>query len=282
MEWLTGIQRVINYIEDNLTEELNYDDIAKQASCSSFYLQRLFSILCGITLGDYIGNRRLTLAANELSYSDKKVIDVALKYGYDSPTAFNRAFQSIHGAAPSAVRKENLPVKSYPPIQFHMSISGGQALEYRIEKMKEFRIIGYGAKLSDKIEENFKNVPALWARLAQEESIPRLIGLMNRPPFGLLGVSACNNSNMWRYYICVSSDEALPEGMEELIIPESTWAVFSGNGKGTDIQQLEKRVVLEWLPTSGYEYANAPDVEVYLNDDSQNAKFEVWIPVIKK
>ena len=180
------------------------------------------------------------------------------------------------------MRKENLPVKSYPPIQFHLSISGGQALEYRIEKMKAFRIMGYGAQLSDRIEENFENVPHLWSRLAQDGSIPKLIAMMNQPPFGLLGVSACNDRNAWRYYIGVSSDQPLLEGMEELIVPESTWAVFSGSGQGTDIQQLEKRVVLEWLPTSGYEYANAPDVEVYLNDDSQNARFEVWIPVVKK
>lgn len=282
MTWISRLNEAMQYIEMHISERIEPDQLARIACCSEYHFQRMFSYMADVPLSEYIRRRRMSLAAADLKSGQEKIVDIALKYGYDSPTAFNRAFQSIHGAAPSAVRKENLPVKSYPPIQFHMSISGGQALEYRIEKMKEFRIIGYGAKLSDKIEENFKNVPALWARLAQEESIPRLIGLMNRPPFGLLGVSACNNSNMWRYYICVSSDEALPEGMEELIIPESTWAVFSGNGKGTDIQQLEKRVVLEWLPTSGYEYANAPDVEVYLNDDSQNAKFEVWIPVIKK
>ena len=282
MTWISRLNEAMQYIEMHLSEKIELEALARIACCSEYHFQRMFSYMADVPLSEYIRRRRMSLAAADLKSGEEKIVDIALKYGYDSPTAFNRAFQSIHGAPPSVVRKENLSVKSYPPIQFHLSISGGQALEYRIEKMKEFRVVGYGAQLSDKIEENFENVPQLWSRLAQEGSIPKLIAMMNRPPFGLLGVSACNDRNVWRYYIGVSTDQPLLEGMEELIVPESTWAVFSGSGQGTDIQQLEKRVVLEWLPTSGYEYANAPDVEVYLNDDSQNARFEVWIPVVKK
>jgi len=280
--WINRLNEAMQYIEMHISEKIELEELARIACCSEYHFQRMFSYMADMPLSEYIRRRRMSLAAADLKSGKEKVVDIALKYGYDSPTAFNRAFQSIHGAAPSVVRKENLPVKSYPPIQFHLSISGGQALEHRVEKKREIRIIGYGAQLSDRIEENFESVPGLWARLAQDESIPRLIALMNQPPFGLLGVSACNDRNVWRYYICVSSDQPVPDGMEEFIIPESTWAIFSGSGKGTDIQQLEKRVVLEWLPTSGYEYANAPDVEVYLSDDPQDAKFEVWIPVIKK
>lgn len=116
MDWLTGIQNAINYIEGNLTEKIDYDEAAKQASCSSFYFQRIFSILCGITLGDYIRNRRLTLAGNELSTTDNKVIDIALKYGYESPESFTRAFSKFHGVTPSNAKK--MALNSNPFLHF--------------------------------------------------------------------------------------------------------------------------------------------------------------------
>ena len=99
---------------------------------------------------------------------------------------------------------------------------------------------------------------------------------------GLLGVSACGDEEEWRYFIAVSSSQPAPEGLEEYTIPAFTWAVFPGGGTGRSIQELEQRIVTEWLPTSGYEYADGPDVEVYLNPDPQNTQYEVWIPVVKK
>jgi AraC family transcriptional regulator len=106
--------------------------------------------------------------------------------------------------------------------------------------------------------------------------------MMEGMPMGLLGVSSCNEADNWRYYIAVASTQAVEDDLEEYIVPGCTWAIFSGEGTGQSIQELEKRIVTEWLPTSGYEYANAPDIEVYLNADPQNAKYEVWIPVSKK
>ena len=105
--------------------------------------------------------------------------------------------------------------------------------------------------------------------------------MMDTPPMGLLGVSVCNDEEAWRYFIAVSSTKTSNE-WEEYTVPASTWAIFSGTGTNQSIQELERRVVTEWLPTSGYEYANAPDIEVYLNPDPQNAQYELWIPVIKK
>ena len=122
----------------------------------------------------------------------------------------------------------------------------------------------------------------MWGKAAMDGTIPRLAGMMNGQPMGLLGVSACGEEENWRYFIAVASSAPAEEGLEEYRIPASTWAVFSGSGTNLSIQELERRIVTEWLPTSGYEYGNAPDIEVYLNPDPANAQFEVWIPVKKK
>lgn len=141
MDWLTGIQNAINYIEENLTEKIDYDEAAKQASCSSFYFQRIFSILCGITLGDYIRNRRLTLAGNELSATDNKVIDIALKYGYESPESFTRAFSKFHGVTPSDAKKDGSKLKSFSPLSVKLTLSGGNIMDYKIIEKTAFDII---------------------------------------------------------------------------------------------------------------------------------------------
>jgi AraC-like DNA-binding protein len=141
MDWLTGIQNAINYIEENLTEKIDYDEAAKQASCSSFYFQRIFSILCGITLGDYIRNRRLTLAGNELSATDNKVIDIALKYGYESPESFTRAFSKFHGITPSDAKKDGSKLKSFSRLSVKIILSGGNIMDYKIIEKAAFDII---------------------------------------------------------------------------------------------------------------------------------------------
>lgn len=113
------------------------------------------------------------------------------------------------------------------------------------------------------------------------KTVEQLAQIMNAEPMGLLGVSVCNDKEQWKYMIAVSS--TAPAGsFEEYTVPAATWAVFEGKGTGQSIQELEQRIVTEWLPTSGYEYADGPDVEVYLNPDPQNARYEVWIPVVKK
>ena len=104
---------------------------------------------------------------------------------------------------------------------------------------------------------------------------------MDQPPMGVLGVSLCNDTQSGRYYIAVATSQE-KSGFKEYVVPAATWAVFPGEGTNQSIQELERRIVTEWLPTSGYEYANAPDVEVYLNPDPDNAKYEVWIPVVKR
>ena len=102
MEWTECISKAISYIEDNITEELTIEDIADQAMISPFYFQKGFAMLCGFTVGEYIKKRRLTLAGSELVSTDWKIIDIALRYGYDSPDSFTKAFTRFHGATPTS------------------------------------------------------------------------------------------------------------------------------------------------------------------------------------
>ena len=151
-------------------------------------------------------------------------------------------------------------------------------MEYRIETRDAFRIVGVSAPLGPDMEENFRNVPQLWGRAAADGTIPRLAALMDGEPRGLLGV--CGGKDNSRYFIAAASSAPAADGLEEYTVPALTWAVFPGGGDGAEaIQRLQRRVVTEWLPTSGYEYAEGPDVEVYLNPEC--TRFEVWIPVVK-
>lgn len=281
MEWINRLNESIDYIEKHLTAEISYEELGKIACCSSYHFQRMFTYMAGIPLSEYIRRRRMSLAAVDLQDKNAKIINIAEKYGYRSPTAFNRAFQSIHGIAPSAVKNEGVSIKTYPPIQFKITIKGAEEMNYRIERKESFRVIGVSAPLHKEIEKNFAVVPQMWQKASTDGTIPKLAAKMNSFPKGLLGISACGDEEQWRYYIAVASTESAEE-MEEYTIPSTTWAIFSGEGTNQSIQELEQRIVTEWLPTSGYEYGNAPDIEVYLNPDPQNAKYEVWIPVIKK
>lgn len=282
MEWIERLNSAINYIEEHLTEEIEYEQLAQVVCCSTYHFQRMFGYMAGVPLAEYIRRRRMSLAAVDLLGGDEKIVDIGLKYGYTSPTAFNRAFQSVHGIAPSAVRKSGANVKSYPPISFKIMVKGVEEMNYRIEKKEEIRIVGISQPLHKEIEKNFEIVPQMWGKAAEDGTIPKLAALMNSQPMGLLGVSACGEAEHWKYFIAVSSTAPLADGLEEYVIPAATWAIFSGSGTNLSIQELEQRIVTEWLPTSGYEYGNAPDIEVYINPDPANAQFEVWIPVVKK
>lgn len=282
MDWIERLNQTINYIEEHLAEEIDYSKLAQIACCSTYHFQRMFTYMAGISLSEYIRRRRMSLAAIDLQDGKDKIVDIGLKYGYSSPTAFNRAFQSVHGVAPSMIKREGAIIKAYPPISFKITIKGAAEMNYRIEEKEAFRIVGVSSPLSKEIENNFQIVPQMWQKASVDGTIEKLASMMNTQPMGLLGVSACNNEEEWKYFIAVSSSAAIDHTLEEYLVPASTWAVFAGSGTSQSIQELEQRIITEWLPTSGYEYANAPDIEVYLNPDPNNAQYEVWIPVVKK
>ena len=281
MEWIEKLNEAITYMEEHLTDEIDYEQLGKIACCSSYHFQRMFAYMAGVPLSEYIRRRKMSLAAVDLQDKNAKIIDVAAKYGYQSPTAFNRAFQSVHGIAPSAVKTEGVSVKCFPPVSFKIFVKGVEEMNYRIETKDAFRIVGVSVPLQKNIEENFAVIPSKWGEVSADGTLQRLAGMMDTPLMGVLGISTCNDEEPWRYYIAVSSTQEAA-GFEEYTVPAATWAIFPGEGTNQSIQELERRIVTEWLPTSGYEYGNAPDVEVYISPDPQNAKYEVWIPVVKK
>lgn len=281
MEWIERFNNVINYIEENITQQIDYGEIAKIACCSSYHFQRMFTYMAGIPLSEYIRKRKMSLAAVDLQSGNEKVIDIAGKYGYNSPTAFNRAFQSIHRISPSAVKSGNVYVKSFPPLSFKIVVKGVEELNYRIEAKEAFRIIGVSAPLSKELEENFFVIPQMWQNCVINGTIEKLSKMISTSPTGLLGISVCNDTEQWKYFIAVATAQLCPE-FEEYTVTATTWAIFPGTGTNQSVQELERRIFTEWLPTSGYEYGNAPDIEVYINPDPENTVFEVWVPVRKK
>lgn len=280
MEWIERLNDSLRYIEEHLTDEIDYEQLGKIACCSAYHYQRMFAYMAGVSLSEYIRKRKMSLAAVDLQGGDAKVIDVALKFGYSSPTAFNRAFQSVHGIAPSALKSEGVSIKSFSPISFKIIVKGVEEMNYRIETKDSFKIVGVSVPIEKDIEKNFAVIPPKWQEISSNGTLQKLIGMMDASPMGVLGVSVCNNEEQWRYFIAVSTSKEKGD-FEEYTVPSATWAIFPGSGTSQSIQDLERRVVTEWLPNSGYEYANAPDIEVYLNPDPQNSQYEVWIPVKK-
>ena len=287
MEWLANLSNAIEYIEKNLDQELSYDEAARIACCSTYYFQRIFSYAAGVPLSEYIRRRRMTQAAFELRASDRKVLEIALKYGYTSPTAFNRAFKSVHGISPTAARNEGCTLNAYPPLRFTVEVAGDTPLPYRIEEKGPLRIVGARLPLTEDWEHNRAIVPPFWQRNLDEGRLPSVHRLSNLPPQGLLGLSVYRNPQEIFYYIGVSTDATVPEGMHEERIPSASWVVFEDNGPYRQtVQNIFRRFATEWLPASGYIYAELPDIEVYpYREESQNfpnirnRPVQVWIGV---
>ena len=285
MEWLEQLNGAINYIEKNLTKEIDYDKAAQIACCSTFHFRRIFSYIAGVSLSEYIRRRKMTLAAFDLQSTESKVIDISLKYGYESPTAFNRAFQSVHHISPQKAKKKNVVLKSYLPISFKIQVKGDSEMNYKIVTKDSFRIVGAKKHFEMNIEENFKEVPTFWRRTAMKGMIPKIVKMNNQEPKGLLGISTCINGKDFDYYIAAATNMETKNGMDEFTVPRCTWAVFECIGPMPQaIQDLQKRIITEWLPTSGYEYANAPDIELYTegNQSAADYRSEIWLPIQKK
>ncbi|MEA4969140.1 MAG: AraC family transcriptional regulator [Candidatus Pelethousia sp.] len=285
MEWLNRLNAVIVYLEEHLEDEIDLTHMAQIACCSPFHFQRMFSYLAEVPLGEYIRRRKMTRAAADLQNENERIIDIALKYGYDSPTAFNRAFQGVHGIAPSEAQKSGAVLKAYLPISFKIIIKGEVEMDYRIEKKDEFRIVGAKEHYVLNVEENFAQIPAFWQKTVQSGTFSQILGLVNQEPKGILGLTSSMKGKDFDYYIAAPSDMVVPDGLYEYTVPACTWAIFTCIGPmPTAIQVLQKHIISEWLPNSGYEYADAPDIEVYFegNQQAEDYRCEVWLPVEKK
>ena len=290
MDWITGISKAIDYIEEHITEPTDHARAAKEACSSPFNFQRVFALLCGYTLGDYVRMRRLTLAGEELLSTDAKVIDVALKYGYDSPESFSRAFTRFHGVSPSAVRK-GAAIRSFSRICVKLILTGGSIMEYRIEKKQAAKIICRRREFT-KPGDDYTNreIPEFWNECGRDGSIQKLCGyIKDSAQFkGLLGV--CFSTEMtdsgFPYGIGAEYDgESDPQDFEIVEIPAYTYAVFTVRGKMPDaFRETYRKICTEFFPQSGYEYGNGVEIEVYPSADVQNPDYtcEIWIAVKPK
>jgi AraC family transcriptional regulator len=284
MEWLRRLSQAIDYIEDNLAGDISYDKAAKIACCSPYYFQRMFSYVADITLSEYIRRRRMTLAAFELQTSEVRVMDVGSKYGYLSAASFNRAFQSVHGVAPTAARVEGTSLNAYPRISFSITVRGGESMRYRVEKKGPIRIAGVRIALHEDVERNFEIVPRFWKATLHDRAFLQICRLNNQAPYGVLGVSVYCNPDEIYYYIAAATNKDAPKNLYVSEIPAATWVVFDCYGKLPDsIQTIFRRFFTEWLPVSGYTYAELADIEVYPSGCQymKMAKTEIWIAVRK-
>ncbi len=291
MDWIQGIQRAIDYVEANINEEIDFEEAAKQAYSSSFHFQRVFGILCGLSLGDYIRMRRLSLAGEELSKGSAKIIDIALKYGYDTPESFSRAFTRFHGITPSEA-KHSGNVKIFTPLSVKLTLTGGNKMDYRIEKRDAFKVVCKRKRVGKPQSANATHdITAMWQDYGADGTMERLIACMPENPVmkGLLGIcfSSELDAKQFPYGIGVEYDgRTIDDDLEVVEIPANTYAVFKSVGKMPDaFIDTYHRVVTEFFPQSSqYEYAENVEFEVYSSKDTSDPNYqcEIWIAVNEK
>ena len=303
MDWITGIQQAIDYIENNLTETIDYEEVAKRCYSSSYHFQRVFSILCGYTLGEYIRNRRLTLAGRELATTNAKVIDVALKYGYESPDSFAKAFQKFHGILPSQARNNGSNLKSFSRLVLKFSLEGGTTMNYRIETKPALTLLGY--------KKRFSGTPYDEARQHQEGDFFKttrahqwLLKGMSNDKMSDYCVLSNFDDDGYDFYISVTTDAYEREnlynsevtginfmhkfGFEEIVIPERTYLIFETEKTKMPIPEyfeIRKQIAAEWLSNAEYQIVNAPELAVYhwgITGGYNGRTIEIWIPIEKK
>lgn len=291
MDWITGIQNAIDYVEDNILNHIDYEEVARKAYSSSFHFQRVFSLLCGYTLGDYIRLRRLTLAGAELASKNVKVIDVALKYGYDSPESFSRAFVRFHGVTPSSV-KNGESIKSFSRISVKLTLDGGDIMDYRIEKKEEFKIICKKKSFIDKNKFTEVEIREFWNECMMDGTIQKLIKYGAEDNiFGnaIVGVSFARDERdevaPYGIGIPYNGQEITDEDLVVETIQSYTYVILKCVGEMPEaFEKTYKQVYSEFFPTSGYSPCNGVAFEVYPSADVNDPDYtcEIWITVEKK
>jgi AraC family transcriptional regulator len=284
MDWLERMNAAVDYIEDNIMGNIDYRQAARIACCPNYHFQRMFSFIAGIPLSEYIRRRRLTLAAFELQRSNMSVIEIAQKYGYESHSAFTRAFSELHGAAPVAARKPGAKLKAYPRMSFQISIKGGEEMNYSVEKTGAFAAAGF--KYRVKTGNAHSAIPLIWEEIRRNGAADNLLELAGNysggRPGGILGICSDGDwggNDEFSYYVAALCDKETPGGMERVDFPESQWVVFEAPAV-VDILKSWERLYTDWLPASGYSLADLPAVECYYPPEHRPQN-ELRIPIIR-
>lgn len=282
MMWVKSIQSALNYMEEKMLEELSIEEIAKQANFSVFHFQRTFNVMTGITVAEYIRRRRLTLAASELRKSDKKIIDIAHRYGYETPEAFSKAFRRQHGITPTAARKHSGNFTSYNRLVIQVNLKGEDPMKYKIVDHEAFQVIGVRKEFSLINDQNLAGISEMWQQALTDGTDELLNSMNNGPVKGVIGVCDDKNEKSIDYWIGTACQDEIPDRFEVTEIPASKWAIFEVHGAMPHaIQKVWKQIFSEWFPSSSYEHAGTPELEVYSDGDASEEDYysEIWIPV---
>ncbi|MDT8719286.1 AraC family transcriptional regulator [Clostridium sp. 19966] len=297
MDWLKRMNRALDYVESNLMNEIDMNVVAQMACTSTYNFQKMFSFITEISLVEYIRRRRLTLSAFEIQNSDVKVIDVALKYGYESPVSFTRAFQALHGIVPSLARDGGVILKVYPRMSFQISIKGESEMEYRIEVKEAFDIFGIETIGSSIGDESYQSPSQLWKKCHKDGLYEKLFRDSGDLP-SFISQDLCKihgavnyrvtEENTFPYMLCsFVGNNSNTQGYSIAHIPAQTYAIFPSSkfkwdeDFGSILTTLQKRFYSEWLPTSNYEKIDGAEFEIY-GGTQEYGYIELWYPVVKK
>ena len=295
MEWVCALKEALSFIENNLTEVLDVASVADHVHMSPFYLAKGFSILTGYTLGEYIRNRRLYEASVELRQGEDRIIDVAMKYGWETPESFTKAFTRFHGASPSQVRTGSAAAVTFLPVQISIEISGGGKMDFTVSPMWPINLIGFEREFS--YEEAYEKIPQFWDEICEKYCNHTIYaGKAPSCPEEQAIIDNC----IGEYGVCIDGEGKIkylvagkytggdvPETMKLVEFPQGTWAKFKCRGPIPEaFQALNTRIFKEWLPGNpDYEIAGDYNIEWYSCDgEKSDADYEsgIWVPVKAK
>lgn len=286
---LNELNHVIDYIEDHLTDELSPEIISEIAGVSDYHFRKIFFYLSGMTLNEYIKNRRLSEANKDL-LDGKRVTDVAFKYGYQSMDGFTRAFKKWSGFLPSEVIKTGLS-KAFPKLSFIITVKGGISMDFRIEEKPAFNLVG----VTKRVPMQFVGVNNEIVKLAQsitDEQKKEMHALQNIEPYEVVNASYDADAKFLKEegYLThligvLTTENQVSDLLDKVPVEACTWAIFPNEGPfPSTLQETMAKTYSEWLPTSEYEVINAPAFSFTKMDAHKKdyAYSEVWIPVRKK
>ena len=296
MEWLTAIRTAIGYMEGHLGEAVGLEDVAREVHLSPFFLQRGFSLMTGYGIGEYLRNRRLYEAALDLQRGPEKVIDIAFKYGYETPESFAKAFARFHGATPTQVR-EGAPTRTFLPLTIQITIQGGNQMDCKITPMFPFKVIGFQKEFD--YETAYAEIPRFWDEICEKYANNVYAGNDPANPYEQALVDNC----IGEYGVCIDdigcgkfryliagkyTGGSVPEDMVLYEFPRGEWAVFDCIGPMPEsLQSLNTRIFREWLPANpDYELRGNATVEWYdcINGEPTDPDYHsaIWVPVKRK
>ncbi|WP_405193251.1 GyrI-like domain-containing protein [Streptomyces anulatus] len=283
---LERLNDAMEHIEAHLGERIEAAELARIAMTSEYHFRRMFSALAGLPLSEYIRRRRMTVAGAEvLGAPDRTLLDVAVRYGYDTGEGFARAFRAVHGIGPGEARRSGAVLRSQQRLTFRLVVEGSTAMRYKLVEKDAFRVVGRKARVP-LIHEGPNPAIAEFIRGIGREELDRIAALSDQEPAGIVGVSdqldpSRAEGTELDYYHGVVSGAEPPEGLDALDVPAGTWAVFENEGEFPQaLQYLWRDVFTQWFPSNPYASRPGPEIlRVRLTEEGKRAEAELWIPV---